>query len=302
MTAAAPEVATPPGTTRPARIPDLQALSPDAGSHSTVCLPSPARRTGRRLIPVAGCGEPQAAARDRGSRPRRPAPPREPAQPAPGRAAARTRRPPIRSLPPPGSQKLGESGGAAAPACHRDLGAWPRRLARTARRDHPRTPEAPRTTLPPGPGRSSRPSTAPATTTPAALPSGNPPKALCQPHHRHRRNVLAARTATRQRAPSSPRSPRARPPWTRAISRSSAPPHTAALNLLPQTPTAQPARHLTEQPVTLRHRTSARLAPRTAITYACCCPVPAHGGTQITVILTAARVAVATDRIRICRK
>jgi hypothetical protein len=52
------------------------------------------------------------------------------------------------------------------------------------------------------------------------------------------------------------------------------PPHTAALNLLPQTPTAQPARHLTEQPVTLRHRTSTRLAPRTAITYACCCPVP----------------------------
>jgi hypothetical protein len=62
MTAAAREVATPPGTTRPARrarrimhrpgaAADLQALSPAARSHSTVCLPSPARRTGRRLIP-----------------------------------------------------------------------------------------------------------------------------------------------------------------------------------------------------------------------------------------------------------
>ena len=78
------------------------------------------------------------------------------------------------------------------------------------------------------------------------------------------------------------------------------PPHTAALNLLPPTPTAQPARHLTEQPVTLRHRTSPRLARRTTITHACCYPVPAHGGMQITVIRTAEPVAVTTDRIRIC--
>ena len=33
------------------------------------------------------------------------------------------------------------------------------------------------------------------------------------------------------------------------------PPHTAALNLLPPTPAAQPARHPTGQPVTPRHRT-----------------------------------------------
>ena len=62
MTAAARKVATPPGTTRPARrasrilrspgaAADLQALSPAAGSHSTACLPPPARRTGRRLFP-----------------------------------------------------------------------------------------------------------------------------------------------------------------------------------------------------------------------------------------------------------
>jgi hypothetical protein len=302
MTAAAPEVATPPGTTRPARArritrspgaaAGLQALSPDAGSHSTVCLPSPARRTGRRLIPVAGCGEPQAAARDRGSRPRQPAPPSGPAQPAPGRAAARTRRPPIPGLPPPRSQKLKESGGAAAPACHRDLGAWPRRLARTARRDHRWTPEAPRTTLPPGPGRSSRPSTAPATTTPAALPSGNPPKALCQAPPPSTPECAGCHNS--DPAASRPSSPSVttgesghvsiagadlarmaelvhacadRPPGPAGATVIAAagrpkptgaatldlrhltvvrPPHTAALNLLPQTPTAQPARHLTE--------------------------------------------------------
>ena len=82
----------PPGATAPSAFPRRHA-APAAGS-----------------FPVAGCGEPQTAARDRGSRPRQPAPPRGPAQPAPGRAAARTRRPPIPGLPPPRSQKLGESG------------------------------------------------------------------------------------------------------------------------------------------------------------------------------------------------
>ena len=39
----------------------LQALSPAAGSHSTVCLPPPARRTGRRHIP----GSPMRGTADR---------------------------------------------------------------------------------------------------------------------------------------------------------------------------------------------------------------------------------------------
>ena len=211
MTAAAPKVATPPGTTRPARrasrimrspgaAAGLQALSPAAWSHSTVCLPPPARRTGRRLIPVAGCGEPHTAARDRGSRPRRPAPPSGPAQDAPGRAAARTRRPPIPGCPAAQPETRGKRAGNGA--CLSSGSGGPGRGDLPEQHDeiirgplkHPARHRSP------GTGRSSRPSTAPATTTPAAQPSGNPPKALGQPHHRQRRNVLAARTATRQRA------------------------------------------------------------------------------------------------------
>ena len=356
MTAAAPEVATPPGTTRPARrasrimrspgaAAGLQALSPAAWSHSTVCLPPPARRTGRRLIPVAGCGEPHTAARDRGSRPRRPAPPSGPAQDAPGRAAARTRRPPIPGCPAAQPETRGKRAGNGA--CLSSGSGGPGRGDLPEQHDeiirgplkHPARHRSP------GTGRSSRPSTAPATTTPAAQPSGNPPKALGQPHHRQRRNVLAARTATRQRAglltlghqaspgtsaspvptcrawpnsctpvpachparpappssqpPSASSSP-ARPPWT-CLPR---PPPTHSRPEPPATDAGRAARHAPERAACLsRFATEphhARL-PEPPLRTPAAARCRTHAGMQITVIRTAARMAITTDRIRICR-
>ena len=147
--------------------------------------------------------------------------------------------PPIPSLPPPRSQKLRESGGQrrlpVIGICEPGRGDLPEQHDEIIRGPlkHPARHRSP------GPGRSSRPSTAPATTTPAALPSGHPPKAPCQPHHRHRRNVLAARTATRRQAGlPHPRSPQASP----GTSASPVPAWRAWPNSCTPVPTGHPAR------------------------------------------------------------
>ena len=115
----------PPGATAPSAFPRRHA-APAAGS-----------------LPVAGCGEPQTAAHDRGSRPGQPAPPVDRLSPPQAQRLRVPAAPRSRVCPRRAARSSGKAGGAAAPACHRDLRAWPRRLARTARRDHPRTPEAP---------------------------------------------------------------------------------------------------------------------------------------------------------------